>query len=149
MDIRISKESEIALRQQLAEQIVLHIATGKLPPGQALPSVRELARRLKIHHNTVSEAYQDLIRRMWLVGRRGSRVKVRPLDELVHPSAASGLDDLINTLIRVAREQGFSLQVLRERVRETLAGRAPRSHFGGRYRCGPALPIAGRNSRRD
>jgi GntR family transcriptional regulator len=104
MDIRISKESEIPLRKQLAEQIVVHIATGKLQPGQALPSVRELARRLKIHHNTVSEAYQDLIRRMWLVGRRGSRVTVRALEEVVHPSAASGLDGLINTLIRVARD---------------------------------------------
>ena len=70
MDLRISKESELPLRQQLAEQIVFQIAMGKLRPGQALPSVRELARRLKIHHNTVSEAYQDLIARRWVVGRR-------------------------------------------------------------------------------
>ncbi len=87
--------------------------------------MRELARRLKIHHNTVSEAYQDLIRRMWLVGRRGSRVTVRALEEGVHPRTASGLDDLINTLIRVAREQGYSLQSLRERVREILLGQPP------------------------
>ena len=125
MDIRISKESEVPLRQQLAEQIVFHIATGKLQPGQALPSVRELARRLKIHPNTVSEAYQDLIRRMWLVGHRGSRVTVRALEEGLHPRAASGLDDLINTLIRVAREQGHSLQSLRERVRERLLAQPP------------------------
>ncbi len=125
MDIRISRESEIPLRQQLAEQIVFHIATGKLEPGQALPSVRALARHLKIHHNTVSEAYQDLIRRMWLVGRRGSRVTVRAQKEGVHSRAASGLDDLINTLIRVAREQGYSLQSLRERVRERLLAEPP------------------------
>jgi GntR family transcriptional regulator len=125
MDIRISKESEIPLRQQLAEQIVLHIATGKLQPGQALPSVRELARRLKIHHNTVSEAYQDLIRRSWLVGRRGSRVTVRALEEVALSRAAGGLDDLINTLIRVAREQGHSLQSLRERVRDRLLAEPP------------------------
>jgi len=125
MDICISKESEVPLRQQLAEQIVFHIATGKLQPGQALPSVRELARRLKIHHNTVSEAYQDLIRRMWLVGRRGSRVTVRALEEGLHSRGASGLDDLINTLIRVAREQGYSLQSLRERVRERLLAEPP------------------------
>jgi len=125
MDIRISKESEIPLRQQLAEQIVFHIATGKLSPGQALPSVRELARRLKIHHNTVSEAYQDLIRRMWLVGRRGSRVTVRALEEGVRARGASGLDDFINTLIRLAREQGYSLQSLRERVRARLLGQPP------------------------
>src|SRR5580693_10337332 len=108
MQIHISKESDVPLRQQLAEQIVFHIATGTLQPGQALPSVRELARRLKIHHNTVSEAYQDLIRRMWLVGRRGSRVTVRAAEEASHRGAESGLDELINTLIRVAREQGHS-----------------------------------------
>ncbi len=125
MDIRISKESEIPLRQQLAEQIVLRIATGKLQPGQALPSVRELARRLKIHHNTVSEAYQDLIRRRWLVGRRGSHVTVRALWEGVQPPAASSLDEFINALIRVARQEGFSLQSLRERVRERLLGQPP------------------------
>jgi GntR family transcriptional regulator len=125
MDIRISKESEIPLRQQLADQIVFHIATGKLQPGQALPSVRELARRLKIHHNTVSEAYQDLIRRMWVVGRRGSRVTVRALEEGVHPRTASSLDDLINTLVRAAREQGYSLQSLRVRVRERLLAEPP------------------------
>jgi len=125
MVFRISKESEVPLRQQLAEQIVLHIATGTLRPGQALPSVRELARRLKIHHNTVSEAYQDLIRRMWLVGRRGSRVTVRALEEGIPPRGKSGLDELINTLIRVAREQGYSLQSLRERVRERLLTEPP------------------------
>ncbi len=125
MDIRISKESDVPLRQQLAEQIVLHIATGKVKPGQALPSVRELARRLKIHHNTVSEAYQDLIRRMWLVGKRGSRVTVRATREGLKPGAASGLDDLISTLIQVAREQGHSLQSLRERVRERLLAEPP------------------------
>ena len=43
MDIRISRESPIPPRQQLAEQIVFLIATDKLRPGQALPSVRELA----------------------------------------------------------------------------------------------------------
>ena len=75
MPILISKESEVPLRQQLAEQIVFRIATGKLHPGESLPSVRELARRLKIHHNTVSEAYQDLIRRKWLEGKGAAALR--------------------------------------------------------------------------
>ena len=57
MQIRISKQSEIPIREQIAEQIIFRIATDELKPGQALPSVRELARRLKIHHNTVSHVY--------------------------------------------------------------------------------------------
>ena len=76
MEIRLSRESEVPLRRQLAEQIVFLIGVGKLRPGQQLPSVRELARRLKIHHNTVSGAYQALVRRTWLVRQRGSRLVV-------------------------------------------------------------------------
>lgn len=77
MEFRIDKKSEVSIRQQLAEQIVFSIVTERLKPGEALPSVRELARRLKVHHNTVSQAYKDLARRAWLVGRRGRRVVVR------------------------------------------------------------------------
>src|SRR6185295_13640531 len=82
----------------------------------------ELARRLKIHHNTVSEAYQDLVRREWLERRRGSRLAVISRER--NDSGAS-LDDLINRTIASAREKGFSLQELRERVRERLLAEPP------------------------
>ena len=39
------------------------IATRRLKPEEVLPSVRVLARPHKIHHNTVSQAYQDLVDR--------------------------------------------------------------------------------------
>jgi len=125
MDIQISKESDVPVRQQLAEQIVFLIASERLKPGQALPSVRELARRLKIHHNTVSHAYQDLVRRTWLVRRRGSRVIVRSQADALRHGAAEGLDELINMTIQVARERGYSLQALRERLRERLLTEPP------------------------
>jgi len=125
MEIRIDKKSEIPVRQQLAEHIIFSIATEKLKPGQALPSVRALARRLKIHHNTVSQAYQDLVRRTWLVGRRGSRLVVRAPEELAAWTKGCDVDDLINATIRAARQQGFSLQALRERVRTRLLAEPP------------------------
>lgn len=125
MDIRISKQSEVPVRQQLAEQIVYLIATEKLKSGQALPSVRELARRLKIHHNTVSHAYQDLVRRTWLVWRRGSRVVVRSPADAPRAAGKQDLDDLINDLIREARKRGHSLQALRERFRARLLAEPP------------------------
>jgi len=40
--IRISKESDVPLRRQIATQIEFLIATGKLNPGEVLPSVRAL-----------------------------------------------------------------------------------------------------------
>ncbi len=128
MDIRISKESDVPVRQQLAEQIVFHIATERLKPGQPLPSVRELARRLKIHHNTVSHAYQELVRRTWLVRRRGSRVVVRAKAPTLGTTATQGLDELIDLTIQAARERGYSLQALRERLRLRMLA-APPDHI--------------------
>src|SRR5260370_1534965 len=89
MEIQLSRESEVPLRRQLAEQIVFLIGVGKLRAGQRLPSVRELARRLKIHHNTVSEAYQALVRPTSLVVRRASRAVVESR-ELRHASSTGG-----------------------------------------------------------
>ncbi len=121
MDIRIDTASNIPIRRQLAEQVIFQIATERLKAGDFMPSVRELARRLKIHHNTVSDAYQDLVRRKWLQRRRGSR--------LIVGSPARGktetLDDLINMTIRMARSTGFTLQALRQRVRERLLAEPP------------------------
>jgi len=125
VELRVDKKSEIPVRQQLAEQIIFAIATAELKPGQALPSVRELARRLKIHHNTVSHAYNDLVSRTWLVGRRGSRVIVRTAGGSADWTKGCDVDDLINATIRLAREQGHSLQALRERVAARLLAEPP------------------------
>jgi DNA-binding transcriptional regulator YhcF (GntR family) len=125
MDIRISKASDVPLREQLAEQIVLLIATERLKPGEALPSVRELARRLKIHHNTVSQAYQDLVRRQWLTRKRGSHLVVRAPQSVTHLEKDQDLDDLFNAVIDLARERGYSLRDLRRRVQDRLLAQPP------------------------
>jgi GntR family transcriptional regulator len=124
MQIALSKDSDVPLRQQVAEQIVFLITTGQLRVGQELPSVRTLARMCNVHHNTVSVAYQDLVRRGWLTRRRGSRLLV---------GAGAGrasvtpqdLDELINESIHRARQMGYSLQALRQRVRERLMAQPP------------------------
>jgi GntR family transcriptional regulator len=123
VDIQISKESAIPLRQQIAAQIELLIAAGKLKPGEALPSVRALARMLRIHHNTVSQAYQDVTALHLLTRARGRRLAVRTPD---HGNASPpDLDDLINQTIRLARHHGYSLEELSARVRERLLEQPP------------------------
>ena len=118
MRVRIDKESEVPICKQLSEQIVFLIATGSLRAGEALPSVRQMALRHKIHANTVSEAYKDLAQRHWLKRHRGKKMVVRPFDDLDHP--VETLDDLIDDAIRMALERGHTLQELRKRVRERL-----------------------------
>jgi len=124
MQIALSKTSDVPLRQQLAEQIVFLITTGQLQAGEELPSVRALARMSKVHHNTVSEACQDLVRRGWATRRRGSRLLVGTRSGAASASPRD-LDELINETIQHARELGYSLQALRQPVRERLMAQLP------------------------
>jgi len=124
MNIRIDRGSDVAVHRQLAEQIVFLIATGKLKPGDALPSVREMALRHKIHKDTVSQAYQDLVDRYWIKRQRGKKMTVRGPDEPLVPQPED-LDDLINAIVRHAYERGYTMQDLRKRIRERLLVEPP------------------------
>ncbi len=124
MQIALSKESDVPVKQQLADQVVFLITTGQLNAGDEMPSVRALGRQNGVHHNTVSEAYQELVRRGWLTRRPGSRLVVGK----GHGKPAlttHDLDDLINYSIQRARQMGFDLQALRVRVRERLLAEPP------------------------
>ena len=125
MDIRISKESELLIYEQVASQILFLIGTGELQPGDLLPSVRGLATRLKIHRNTVSHAYRRLVEDKFLARRRGSRLAVRSLNEGPEPQAAQGLDDLIDGAIASAQAGGYTLQQLHRRIKERMEEQPP------------------------
>jgi GntR family transcriptional regulator len=43
----------------------LAILSGDLEPGEHLPSTRELARRFRVHPNTISAGYRQLVREGW------------------------------------------------------------------------------------
>lgn len=119
MKLEIDRASSVPIRQQIVRQIVFEIATGRLAPGATLPSVRELAQRHRVHANTVSQAYQQLVREDWIQGQRGRRMVVRSSDD---PAGRvdEDLDDLINQTIRMAQDRGYDMQALRQRVRERL-----------------------------
>lgn len=124
MKICLSKNSDVPLRQQLAEQFIVLITTGELRAGREMPSVRALARQLGIHYNTVSGAYQELARRGWLTRQPGSKFIIGT-SAVSNGRPVSNLDQLINQTIRRAREMGFSLQELTERVRKRLLAEPP------------------------
>ena len=125
MRIRISKESNVSITDQLAEEITFLIAAGELKAGEPLPSVRGLARRLKIHHNTVSRAYQELVTRRLLVRQAGKRLIVRSPGDVLEMGEVGDLDDLITNTIRQAQENGYTLSQLRRRVEERLFAQPP------------------------
>ena len=106
----LSRETTVSIHEQLSAQFVLGILSRKLAPGERLPSVRALARRLDLHANTVSAVYQDLAERGWVSRRRGSGVFVRHLEV---PKDDGSLETFVRTCIDEGRTRGFSMEDLR------------------------------------
>jgi DNA-binding transcriptional regulator YhcF (GntR family) len=102
--IWISRDSSIPIREQLSAQILFGIVSRRFIPSERLPSVRDLARRLKVHPNTVSAVYQDLAARGWVKRKAGSGVFVSDISEL---------DAFVHAWMEEARSRGFSLDAVR------------------------------------
>jgi GntR family transcriptional regulator len=131
MRLWVSKNSDVPLREQLVRQIMLGVVSDDLKPGQRLPSTRELARRFRIHSNTVSAAYRDLERAGWLEVRKGSGVYVRRLgtDPAEAPlDSRLELDRLIGAFLTLARGQGHTLADVQARLKHWLSLEPP-DHF--------------------
>ena len=63
MKFEIDFDSGIPIYIQLKNEIKYAIATGKIPPGSQLPTVRQLAVDLKVNVNTISRVYSELERK--------------------------------------------------------------------------------------
>ena len=60
MDILINNSSPVALYEQIETQIKNQILNGNLKPGDPLPSIRTLAKELKVSIITSKRAYEEL-----------------------------------------------------------------------------------------
>lgn len=125
MKILLTRDGAIPLRSQLALQIEVNLVTGQIQPGEKLPSVRELARRLKLHHNTVAAAYGELAERGLIETRRGSGIYASSKSRAVAPDEAREIDELIASFLEIARARGFSTSAIREAVRSWLDRQPP------------------------
>jgi DNA-binding transcriptional regulator YhcF (GntR family) len=124
MDIVLNRKGGVPLRDQLLAQLELRILAGALAPGQRLPSVRALARKLGLHPNTVSAAYRDLEDAGQLEARRGAGVFVRA-DAPASLDEARGLDEIIRLALRAAFRRGHSGPAIRAAIERWLKAAPP------------------------
>ena len=128
MQLWFERHSDIAIREQLVTQVVLAILSHDLAPGQRLPSTRELARRFRVHPNTVSAGYRQLEREHWVEFRHGSGVYVREQKPDIADSSEFALDQLLFRFFRDARKLGAPLSHVRVRLQQWLQLQPP-DHF--------------------
>jgi len=113
---------EISLCEQMVTQLRMAVLSGELKAGERLPSVRALARRYGIHHNTVSAAYQKLQQAGWVETRHGSGVYVR--EAQLSKDRGDGqvvgelsVNRMIAALLAAAREVGMTPEELQRRLK--------------------------------
>jgi GntR family transcriptional regulator len=99
----IATGSSEPIYRQLVEQTRRLIAGGQLQPGDAMPSVREVASTLALNPMTVSKAYGILEMEGVLTRRRGLGMIVTEVPKHVH-SVGARADLLRPTLERAALE---------------------------------------------
>jgi GntR family transcriptional regulator len=77
--IRLAADDPRPLWSQIRDAVRELVASGALPPAASVPSVREMAQRLRVNPATVAKAYRDLTEEGLLLVRRGEGTFVADL----------------------------------------------------------------------
>ena len=115
MDIILSNSSGKPIYEQIADQVREQILSGALSAGDALPSMRVLAKELRISVITTKRAYEELERDGFLDNVPGKGCFVAPQNrELLREAQLRRVEDIFAQAVDEARKGGFSLSELQE-----------------------------------
>lgn len=106
----LNPHSGIPIYRQVLEQVRRQIASGRLKPGDALPSVREVALEHAVNPMTISKAYSLLQAEGLLEHNRGKPMTVaaQPRSQLPLPSRLAQVEPLVEQLALAARQLQLS-----------------------------------------
>ena len=100
MDIIISNSSGVPIYEQIEEQIKNQIMTGKLSAGENLPSMRVLAKELKISIITTKRAYEDLERDGSIESVMGKGTFVKAINsDIVRENLMFSIEELLEEAV--------------------------------------------------
>ena len=115
MDIIIRNTGEAPIYDQITRQVKTLILTGALAEGETLPSMRALARDLRISVITTKRAYEELEREGFITTVPGKGCFVAPRDlELVRESALRQVEEHLQRAVEQAKLGGISAAEVRE-----------------------------------
>ncbi len=118
--MKLSQTSGIPIYQQIADSFRDDILSGKIKPGEYLPSIRGLAKELKISVITTMKAYEELQEEGLVTAMQGKGFQVNPQDsEMLKEQHMRHIEDGLSDAIRAARRAGVSKEELRDTF-ETL-----------------------------
>ena len=119
VDIIISNSSGKPIYEQIAEQVKEQIMAGALAAGDALPSMRLLAKELRISVVTTKRAFEELERDGFLENVPGKGCFVAPQNrELLREAQLRRVEEKLTQAIEEARRGAVSLEELKEMLTE-------------------------------
>ena len=117
MNIIISNSGDRPIYEQITAQIKAMIMNGQLKEGDALPSMRTLAKELRISVITTKRAYEDLERDGFITTVVGQGSFVKAADtSLVREERLKQIEELLGRAVVLAGESG----IRKEEVLEIL-----------------------------
>ena len=115
MEIIISNSSGKPIYEQITSQIKNGILTGALSEGEALPSMRQLAKDLRISVITTKRAYEDLERDGFLTNAPGKGCFVAVKNpEFLREESLRMVEEALQRAVDAAKSGGVTLAELRE-----------------------------------
>ena len=113
MDIIISNSSNDPIYLQIVNQIKAMIMSGELSPGEALPSMRNLAMQMRVSLITTKRAYEELERDGFIetYTGKGSFVKAQNA-ELLREENLRQVEEHLQKAIQKAKMSGIAFEEL-------------------------------------
>ena len=126
MELIIRNTTNQPIYDQIYSQIKAQIIAGKLSPGEALPSIRALAKDLRISVITTKRAYDELEADgfLYTVAGKGCVVAEKNLD-LIREQKLKELEDHLDAAVELAAQCGVSALELMEMLRILLKEEEP------------------------
>jgi GntR family transcriptional regulator len=115
MRIVISNASSDPIYEQIRQQIRGHILKGELQPGDALPSIRNLAQQLQISVITTKRAYDELERDGFIETVSGKGSFVAPQNpDMIREKRMNLIESRMAEVVKESMLLGLSLNELQQ-----------------------------------
>lgn len=119
--MKLLQNSGVPIYQQIAEQMKADILAGKLKEGEYLPSIRGLARELKISVITTMKAYEQLEAEGLVTAAQGKGFYVNAQDsEMLREQHLRKVETALMEAIQAAQIAGMSSGELEETLHTLL-----------------------------
>ena len=109
MYIVLSNSSDLPIYEQIKEQVKTQILSGELSENEMLPSLRQLAKDLKISVLTTTRAYNELEEEGFITSRQGKGFFVMPRgSDLLREQLIKDVETNLNNAILSAQRASMT-----------------------------------------